>query len=84
MGALQMGLTEDELPDIVQRWRQANPRIRDLWYAVENAALAVMRTAQPQAIYGLIFALEGIWFTVSPFNSTATKRTETLLPGSHF
>ena len=59
MGALQMGLTEDELPDIVQRWRQANPRIRDLWYAVENAALAVMQTAQPQAIYGLIFALEG-------------------------
>ena len=59
MGALQMGLTEEELPDIVQRWRQANPRIRDLWYAVENAALAVMQTAQPQAIYGLIFALEG-------------------------
>lgn len=59
MGALQMGLTEEELPDIVQRWRQANPRIRDLWYAVEQAALTVMQTAQPQAIYGLIFALEG-------------------------
>lgn len=59
MGALNMGLTEDELPDIVSRWRQANPRIRDLWYAVENAAIAVMQTAQPQAIYGLIFSLEG-------------------------
>ena len=59
MGALQMGLAEEELPDIVHRWRQANPRIRDLWYAVENAALSVMQTAQPQAIYGLIFALEG-------------------------
>lgn len=59
MGALQMGLTEEELPDIVQRWRQANPRIRDLWYAVEQAALTVMQTAQPQAIRGLIFALEG-------------------------
>ncbi len=59
MGALNMGLTEEELPDIVARWRQANPRIRDLWYAVENAALAVMQTAQPQAINGLIFALEG-------------------------
>lgn len=59
MGALNMGLTEDELPDIVSRWRQANPRIRDLWYTVENAALAVMQTAQPQAIYGLIFSLEG-------------------------
>lgn len=59
MGALQMGLTEEELPDIVQRWRQANPQIKDLWYAVEQAALTAMQTAQPQAIRGLIFALEG-------------------------
>lgn len=59
MGALDMGLSEEELPDIVQRWRNANPRIRDLWYAVEQAALAAMQTAQPQAIHGLIFALEG-------------------------
>lgn len=59
MGALNMGLTEDELPEIVDRWRQANPRIVDLWYQVGNAALAVMETAQPQAIRGLMFALEG-------------------------
>lgn len=59
MGALNMGLSEEELPDIVQRWRGANPRIRDLWYAVEEAALVAMQTAQPQAIHGLIFALEG-------------------------
>lgn len=59
MGALGMGLTEEELPEIVDRWRQANPRIVDLWYQVGNAALAVMETAQPQAIRGLIFAQEG-------------------------
>ena len=59
MGALNMGLSEEELPDIVQRWRSANRRICDLWYAVEQASLTVMQTAQPQAIYGLIFALEG-------------------------
>lgn len=59
MGALNMGLTEEELPDIVTRWRQTNPRIRDLWYAVEQASLTAMQTAQPQAIHGLIFALEG-------------------------
>ena len=59
MGALNMGLEEDELPDIVTRWRNANPRIRDLWYAVEEAALAAVRTAQPQAIRGLVFRLEG-------------------------
>lgn len=59
MGALKQGLTEEELPDIVQRWRQANRQICGLWHAVENAALAAMQTAQPQGTNGLIFALEG-------------------------
>ena len=59
MGALNMGLAEEELPDIVSRWRNANPRIRDLWYAVEETALAAMTTAEPQAIRGLVFRLEG-------------------------
>ena len=42
MGALEMGLTEEELPDIVTRWREANRRIRDMWYAMENAAIKVV------------------------------------------
>lgn len=42
MGALNMGLSEEELPDIVARWREANRRIRDLWYAMENAAVRVI------------------------------------------
>lgn len=67
MGALNMGLTEDELPDIVQRWRCANPRIKDLWYSVENAAVAAMQTAQPQGIRGLIFSIEEICFMVMYF-----------------
>lgn len=59
MGALDMGLTEDELPDIVARWRNANRRICDLWYKVEQAALMAMQTAQAQAVNGLVFSLEG-------------------------
>lgn len=59
MGALNMGLSEEELPDIVQRWRNANPRIRDLWWKVQQAAVTCVQTAQPQAIPGLMFALEG-------------------------
>ena len=58
MGALKMGLDESELPDIVSRWRQANPRIRDLWGKVEKAAITAYRTAQPQAINNLIFSME--------------------------
>lgn len=59
MHALENGLTEEELPGIVRRWREANPRIRDLWYKVEQAAVAVMQTAQSQGVNGLIFSLEG-------------------------
>ena len=47
MGALDMGLTEAELPDIVNRWRDANKRIRDLWYSMEAAAVQVIQTGQP-------------------------------------
>lgn len=59
MGALSMGLTEEELPDIVYRWRDKNKRIVDLWYSLEAAALSVMRTGQPAGIKGLLFAREG-------------------------
>lgn len=59
MGALKMGLSEDELPDIVLRWRKANPRIKDLWYTCENAALEVMKTGHSVGINkGIIFSRE--------------------------
>ncbi len=59
MGALKQGLTEEELPDIVQRWRAANRRIKNLWYSVEAAALETVRAGRPQGVRGILFALEG-------------------------
>jgi DNA polymerase len=59
MGALKQGLTEEELPEIVRRWREANKRIKDLWYKVEGAALECVRTGRPQGVRGLMFAMEG-------------------------
>lgn len=58
MGALSMGLTEEELPDIVRRWRQSNKRIVNLWYSVDNAAIECVRTAQPQGTHGILFGRE--------------------------
>lgn len=58
MGALNMGLTEEELPDIVRRWRSSNKRIQDLWYSLENAALSVMKSGQPVGVKGLILVRE--------------------------
>lgn len=48
MGALDKGLTEEELPEIVQRWRNANKRIVDLWYTVQNCAINCILTGQTQ------------------------------------
>ena len=59
MGALKMGLTEEELPEIVQRWRGANKNIVRLWYGLEEAAIIALQTAEPQACRGVLFQLAG-------------------------
>ena len=58
MGALSMGLTEEELPSIVQMWRDANSRIRDLWYAVDEAAQYTITTGRQRVVRCLTFAME--------------------------
>lgn len=58
MGALDMGLTEKELPDIVTRWRETNKRIRDLWYSMDNAAVQVITEGGSVGINGLLLTRE--------------------------
>lgn len=58
MGALKMGIPEEDLPEIVQRWRDANRRIVDLWYSIEQTAVSVVQTGRTAAVHGLIFARE--------------------------
>ncbi|MPN40096.1 hypothetical protein SDC9_187631 [bioreactor metagenome] len=60
-------LNPDEMPEIVQRWRSANRRIVDLWYAVENAALTTMQTGRPSGARGILFAREGDYVTGQDF-----------------
>lgn len=58
MGALKMGIPEEDLPDIVSRWRDANKRIVDLWYSLESAAVSVIQTGAPAGVRGLVLARE--------------------------
>lgn len=58
MGALDMGIPEEDLPDIVSRWRDANKRIRDLWYKVDAAAVQVITQGGSVGVSGLILAHE--------------------------
>lgn len=58
MGALDMGIPENDLSDIVSRWREANKRIRDLWYKVDSAAVRVIVQGGSIGVNNLIFSHE--------------------------
>ena len=58
MGALDMGIPEEDLPDIVTRWREANKRIRDLWYSMDNAAVQVITEGGSVGLNGLLLSRE--------------------------
>lgn len=58
MGALDMGIPEEDLPDIVSRWRDANKRIRDLWYKMDAAAVQVITQGGSVCVNKVIIAHE--------------------------
>ena len=47
MGALEMGLTENELYPLVQSWRSANPHIVDFWWQVDAAVKTAIKEHIP-------------------------------------
>ena len=67
MGALNMGLTEEELPAIVQKWRQASPHIVKFWWDVDRATKNCVDTHEPQQVGRVKFSYEkGILFIRLP------------------
>lgn len=67
-GADKMGMTEEEMVNTVDLWREASPRVCALWRALERAAIrcVVHKTPQVSAIGGIRFEIEcGIlWMTL--------------------
>lgn len=67
MGALDMGLSEDELPALVDAWRQANPRIVEFWWAVDRAVMEAVKYRHTTTDNGLTFSCKsGMLFITLP------------------
>jgi DNA polymerase len=58
MGALEMGLTEDELKPLVTAWRSANPNITKFWWDVDRAAMTAVRDETTTETHGIRFAVQ--------------------------
>ena len=67
MGALDMGLTEEELPPLVAAWRKANPHITQFWWDVDAAAVKAVTEKQKTKAGRIIFEYKsGILFITLP------------------
>lgn len=67
MGAIEMGLTEDELPALVDAWRQSNPHIVKFWWAVDHAVMEAVKYKHTTTEYGLTFSCKsGMLFITLP------------------
>ncbi|MDR3586878.1 MAG: DNA polymerase [Desulfosporosinus sp.] len=67
MGALNMGVKEDELKPLVAAWRAANPNITKFWWDVDKAALKAVKDRIPQTVGNIKFLFKsGILFITLP------------------
>ncbi|MGQ7613756.1 DNA polymerase [Streptococcus suis] len=67
MGAIDMGLSEEELQPLVNSWRQANPNIVLLWWDVDNAVKTAVKEQIPTSTHGIQFEVRsGILFITLP------------------
>lgn len=67
MGALEMGLQEEELKPLVDAWRTANPMIVKLWWAVDDAVVTAIRVKSSTETHGIRFTCQsGMLFITLP------------------
>ena len=67
MGALEMGLSEEELQPLVDAWRTSNPNIVQLWWDVDNAVKTTVRQRLDTETHGIRFRYRsGMLFIILP------------------
>ena len=73
MGAIEMGLSEDELPPLVDAWRQTNPNIVKFWWDVDSAVMEAVKYKHTTSSYGLTFSCRsGMLFITLPSGRNLT------------
>ena len=55
MGALEMGLAEEELQPLVSAWRDSNPNITEFWWTVDHAVKECVKKRMPTETHGIRF-----------------------------
>ena len=65
MGALSMGIPEEELQPLVDSWREANPKIVSLWWAVDREVKKAIEKKVPTSTHGIRFYCEGDYLFVA-------------------
>ena len=67
MGALEMGLTEEELQPLVYAWRNSNPFVTQFWWDVDNCVKNTIKSRIPTETHGIKFSYEsGMLFITLP------------------
>ena len=67
MGAIEMGLEEEELQPLVSAWRSSNPNIVRLWWDIDRAAMTAVNERSSTATHGIRFSYQsGMLFIILP------------------
>lgn len=85
MGAIEMGIAEDELQGIVDAWRSASPSIKQFWYTCERLAKDALKTGRPQkGPRGLVlYRSRGFLFIKLPSGRSMAFPKAKLVPGKY-
>ena len=62
MGAIEMGLSEDELPPLVDAWRQTNPNIVKFWWDVDRAVMEAVKYKHTTSSYFLLPLWDALYY----------------------
>lgn len=68
MGALEMGLAEEELQPLVSAWRDSNPNITEFWWAVDRAVKECIKKRVPTETHGIRFSYESGMLFITLFS----------------